>query len=166
MKEIKVGKIIGFHGLKGEVKVKSSTDFAKERFQVGNELFLSDQKNIIEVKIRSVRYHKNNYLIAFDGYPSLNDVEMFKGYDLIVKEEMLNELEEDEFYYFDLIGMKVYDHDNNLLGTVSSVMETGANEVLVIKGDKEILIPFVDHFIKDIDLDNKTIHMEEVEGLY
>lgn len=167
MKLYNIGYVAGFHGLKGEMKIKSTTDFAQERFIVANTLFLSKDKDLKEVKIKSVRFHKGFYLIAFEGLDSLTKVEKYKGFTLSINEEMLYELEDDEYYYFELVGMSVYDYQNNFLGDVTSVMETGANEVLVVKNnDKEILIPFVDSFFESFDEENKKIVLKEVEGLF
>lgn len=162
-----IGYVAGFHGLKGEMKIKSLTDFAQERFIVANTLYLNKDKDLLEVKIKTVRFHKGFYLLSFEGLDSLTKVEKYKGYSLSVNEEMLYELEDDEYYYFELIGMSVYDHQNNYLGKVSSVMETGANEVLVVSDDeKEILIPFVDSFFESFDEENKKIVLNEVDGLF
>lgn len=164
---INVGYISGFHGLKGEVKIKSTTDFAADRFKVGNKLYLNKDDELIEVTIKSQREHKNINLVSFEGMESLNDVEKYKGYSLKVTKDMLFDLEEDEFYHFDLIGLDVLTNTGESLGKVSSIMETGANDIFVIKTkEQEILIPFVTAIVDRVDLDKKTITLFDVEGLW
>ena len=167
MELINVGYISGFHGLKGEVKIKSTTDFAGERFKVGSKLYLNKNDELIEVTIKSQRVHKNINLVSFKEFNSLNDVEKYKGYSLKITKEMLFELEDDEFYYFELIGLDVLTSEGICLGKVSSVMETGANDIFVIKAnDKEILIPFVSSIVNTIDINENKITLFDIEGLW
>lgn len=165
--QINVGYILGFHGLKGEVKVKATTDFENERFKVGSILYLVKDNDCKKVVVKSVRVHKNNFLLSFENMFNLNDVEKYKGYSLKINEEMLHKLDDDEFYFFELIGLEVFDYKNNFLGKVKSILETGANEVLVVDKDgKDVLIPFVDKFIKETNIEDNKIILDEVEGLW
>ncbi|MDR1781424.1 MAG: ribosome maturation factor RimM [Bacilli bacterium] len=165
---INVAYIVGFHGLKGEMKLKSTSDFIDERLNKGSKLFLVKDNYKKEVEINSVRVHKNNYLISLVGYNSLNEVEKFKGYSLKVNKDNLFDLSEDEYYHFELIGSNVFDYLNDNIGKVIKVYSNGANDVLVVKNneDKEFHIPFINNFIEDIDTDKKEIKLYEVEGLF
>jgi 16S rRNA processing protein RimM len=167
MEMINVGYIAGFHGLKGEMKIKTTTDYVEERFGVGSELYLLLKKEQIKVKIRSYRFHKGMPLIAFEDYYSLDDVEKFKGCALKIHKDMLFDLEEDEYYHFELIGAEVYDYNNELVGNIKSIMDSPANDIFVLetKG-KDVLVPFVKSFVEEVDLNNKKIYLKEVEGLF
>lgn len=164
-----VGKIVNTHGVKGEVKVVSSTDFPEERYQKGNtlHLFLPEKKEPIEVIIASHRTHKNFDLLTFEGYNDINQVEAFKEGILKVEENQLQSLEEGEYYYHEIIGCKVVTGDGTELGTVKEILSPGANDVWVVKGEKgkEHLIPFIEDVVKEVDLEKGLILIEPMEGL-
>lgn len=165
MKQIKIGALVNTHGLKGEVKVKPLTDFPDIRFAKGNTINVQYKDTLIPVKIKNVRDQKGMLLICFEGYNDINQVEAWKGSALSVKEEQLHELEEDEAYFFELMNCEVVDEQKHLLGIVSEVIETGANAVLRVNGDREYLIPYVKAFVTDFDRENKKISVKLVEGL-
>ena len=155
-----VGKIVGTHGIKGELKVKSDTSF--DRFKKGNKLYIEKQE---EITINSHRQHKGMELITINNLTNINDVLCYVGKDLYVPHNR-EELEEGEFYYEDLIGLDCYDSKDNLIGTVIDLQEVPQGLILEIKSKtKTILVPFVDEFIVDIDLDNNKLSINEIEGL-
>lgn len=165
-----VGKIVNTHGIKGEVRVISSTDFAEERYAVGTELMIKHEGELkeTEVTIRNHRRHKNFDLLQFEGYHSLNDVEKFKGATLYVHEELHEQLEEHEFYYHEIIGCTVVTEEGVELGKVKEIIETGANDVWVVQrkdGGKDVLLPYIEDVIKEVDIDEKTIQIHVMEGL-
>jgi 16S rRNA processing protein RimM len=164
---INVGYVVGFHGLKGEIKIKSTSDFIDKRLSKGNKLLLVKDNDEQEVTIKSSRNHKNTYLVYLDGYNNLNEVEKFRGYSIKVNEDDLYPLEEDEYYHFELIGLKVYDYQNNLLGSISSILETGANDILVIKeNNQEIMIPLIKSIVNEINISKGIITLFEIDGLF
>ena len=163
MDKVRVGVIVNTHALKGELKVKSFSDFDEKRFAKGSELLIHYHKEYIEVKVKSVRESKGMLLVLFEGLEDINLVEKYKGCELFVSKDNLHELEEDEVYFHDLMNCDVYDEENNFIGKVEEVLETGANAVLRV--NKKILIPFVKAFIKDTDIPNKKIVIFKVEGL-
>jgi 16S rRNA processing protein RimM len=164
-----VGKIVNTHGIRGEIRVISRTDFAEERYKVGNTLYLfMDEKNEpVELKVASHRTHKNFELLTFDGYHNVNEVEKFKGGVLKVPEDQLAQLEENEFYFHEIIGCEVFKVDGESIGKVKEILTPGANDVWVIKGSKgkEILIPYIEQVVKQVDIQNKRILIEPMEGL-
>lgn len=167
MKMINVGHVAGFHGLKGEMKVKATTDFAAERFSPKSKLTLTNGSEQLEVTIKSRRVHKGFDLVSLDGFASLTDVEKFKGYSFKISEDMLYELENDEYYNFDLIGLEIYDFEGIYRGKVKSVMNLNANDMFVVDNDgKEILIPFVKSIVDKVDIDKKVITLFEIDGLW
>jgi len=162
-----VGKIVNTHALQGEVKIMSSSDFKEDRFKKGNSLYIDFNGDQIEVKIASHRIHKGADLIKFSGLNSINDVEKYKGCDILVDYEDLGELEENEFYYYEIIGCQVDTVDGETIGTVKEIIETGANDVWVIerKGSKDALIPYIEEVVKSVDVENKLITVQLLEGL-
>nr|WP_304215673.1 ribosome maturation factor RimM [Fredinandcohnia onubensis] len=163
-----VGKIVNTHGIKGEVRIISRTDFPEERYRVGNTLhiFIAD-KEPIEVKVQSHRTHKNFDLVTFEGYDNVNDVEKFKDSLVKVHESQLGELEEGEYYFHEIIGCTVVTEEGEELGAIKEILTPGANDVWVVKGakGKEILIPFIDDIVKEIDIEEKRITIHLMEGL-
>jgi 16S rRNA processing protein RimM len=164
-----VGKIVNTHGIRGEVRVISSTDFPDERYAKGNTLYIFTQKESspTEVVVSSHRVHKNFDLLTFEGYPNVNDVEEFKGSLLKVSENQLGDLEEGEFYYHEIIGCSVHTEDGQLIGKIKEIISTGANDVWVVgrNGEKDALIPYIEDVVKEIDPRNKKITIHIMEGL-
>lgn len=155
-----VGKIVGTHGIKGELKVKSDTSF--DRFKKGNVLYIEKEEKII---ITSSRVHKGLHLITINGLTNINDVLMYVNKNIYVPHDR-SELEEGEYYYEDLIGLICYDSNKEEIGEVIDLQEVPQGLILEIRGkEKTILIPYVDEFIEEIDLDNKKILINEIEGL-
>lgn len=162
-----VGKIINSHGIKGEVKVQQITDFP-ERFQIGNTIYITDQEeNLIPLKIDGFRSHKNNLLLHFKGYNSINDIEPLKGKELKINEDQQEELGENEFYYHEIIGCKVITTENEELGMIESILSPGANDVWVVRGNnnQEILIPYIEPVVKHVNIEDKKVTIELMEGL-
>lgn len=157
---IEVGRIVNTHALKGEVKIKSFSNM--NRFEKGNTLYLSD--NYIEVKVKSHRVKDNIDYIILEGYEDINLILPYKNKSLYIKEEDLEELDENEYYIKDLLDLKVYNEDNKYIGVVKNVTEYPANFMLEIeKEDKKIaLVPFRKEFVKEVS-DKIIIH--EIEGL-
>ncbi|MBM7586809.1 16S rRNA processing protein RimM [Bacillus pakistanensis] len=164
-----VGKIVNTHGVRGEVRVISRTDFPEERYELGNTLYLfsSLQEEPLPLVVKSHRRHKNFDLLTFEGFDNISQVEPFKGSLLKVPEEQLSELEEGEFYFHEIIGCHVITIDGQEIGIVKEILSTGANDVWVVKGNgnKEHLIPFIDDVVKEVNIDDKQIIIEPMEGL-
>lgn len=164
----KVGKIVNTHGIKGEVRVISQTDFPEERYQVGEILYLFlDKKEPLKLTIASHRKHKNFDLLSFEGYYNINQVEPFRDGILKVSEDQLGELAENEFYYHEIIGLEVFDETGKSLGQIAEILSPGANDVWVVKqkGRADILLPYIESVVKKIDLANERVEVEIPEGL-
>ncbi|KXZ14927.1 ribosome maturation factor RimM [Bacillus nakamurai] len=164
-----VGKIVNTHGIKGEVRVISKTDFAEERYKPGNTLylFMEGVAEPVKVTVNTHRLHKQFHLLQFKERPSLNEVENLKNAIIKVPEEDLGELEEDEFYFHEIIGCEVVSEDGELIGTVREILTPGANDVWVVarKGKKDALIPYIASVVKDININEKKIKIHVMEGL-
>lgn len=165
---LKVGKIVNTHSLKGEVKVISSTDFEEQRFEKGTELLITRGNQVVkEVTVESYRIHKNNLLVKFVGIDSIEEAEKLKNLQIKIDSENIGELEENEYYFHEIIGCEVFDENGKSLGEISEILTPGANDVWVIKSQngKEILIPYIGDVVKKIDVENKKIDIEVMEGL-
>ena len=128
-----------------------------------NEVFIHYGKDTIYFEIDSFRIHKGCVLVTFKDHHHINDVEKYKGLDLLIE---VDGSEDDDFYYYELEGCQVYYHDE-LLGEVSEILETQAHEILRIscEGKKDILIPYVERFILNVDADEKRIDVDVIEGM-
>nr|WGD69065.1 ribosome maturation factor RimM [Bacillus subtilis] len=164
-----VGKIVNTHGIKGEVRVISKTDFAEERYKPGNTLylFMDDRNEPVEVTVNTHRLHKQFHLLQFKERQNLNEVEELKNAIIKVPEEELGELNEGEFYFHEIIGCEVFTEEGELIGKVKEILTPGANDVWVIgrKGKKDALIPYIESVVKHIDVREKKIEIELMEGL-
>lgn len=164
---IYVGKIIGTHALKGEVKVISETDFKEERYAQGSRLYVSINDELIPVTVKSHRVHKQFDLLSFDEYESIDEVEKIVKGELFVHESQLSPLEEDEYYYYELMGCTVITEEGEEVGIVKRLVNYGASDLLIVQTDsgKEHMIPFVDEFIREVDIETRTIRIHVIEGL-
>lgn len=165
---LNVGKIVNTHGIRGEVRVISQTDFPEERYQPGGQLTLfRTGKDPLALTITSHRKHKNFDLLTFEGYPNINDVEPFRDGILKVDMAELNELGENEFYYHEIIGLQVVEEGGQEIGKIKEILSPGANDVWVVqrKGKKDALIPYIDSVVKSIDLATGVVTVDIPEGL-
>lgn len=165
---LKVGQILKTQGLKGEVRVYSTTSFKDIRYKKGNELFILLKDGTYKKVIVNSFYSKGENLdvISFKNFDSIEFIEPFVGLELCaLKDE--NILFDDEYFYEDLKDCLVYDESNNELGTVTSVEEFPAQETLKVlrKNKKFFFVPFNDFFVKEVDTKNKKIIIHLIEGL-
>jgi len=170
-KYLNVGKVVNTHGIRGEVRVISVTDFKVERYKVGNVLyfFATEQAWPVPLRVASHRTHKNFDLLTFENHPNVNDVEKYKGGMLKVKEsDRTEELEENEYYYDQIIGCEVFTDEGVALGRVVEILSPGANDVWVVKPHqkgKDILLPYIADVVKEIDIAEKKVIVHILEGL-
>ena len=167
-KFVSVGKILNFHGIKGEAKVgssKSQTDFVMSL----DTLYLKDGNEYKPLHVESCRANKNVLIMKFEGIDSINDLLDLKGELLFVDDEVIREsLEEDEFLIDELVGLSVYDMENDKkLGFVIGVSNNGASDLISVKTNskKICLIPFVKAIVPVVDIQNKKIKINNLEGL-
>ena len=162
-----VGIITTEHGVHGEVKVYPTTDDVK-RFKKCKELILDDKKNQRRVKLLSVKFFKQFVIIKFEGIDTMDDALKLKNASLLVTRDMAVKCEKDEYFIADLIGLKVFDEDNNLIGIVSEVYQTGANDVYEIEKEdsKKVLVPAIKDCIKNVDIKEGKMTIHVMEGLF
>lgn len=163
MDYISIGKITNTHGIKGELKVYPLTDDIK-RFDLLEKAYLGEEK--IPVNLESVKYHKNLAILKFKEYNNINEVLDLKDYYIYVDEDGRVELPEGHFFIYEILDSQVFDLDENPLGFLRDIIQGPGNDVYLIKdGEKEYLIPAVGEFVKKIDLENKRIYIQPIEGM-
>ena len=161
-----IGKIVGAHGIKGTSKIKSYAD-SLSVFQPGRSLLIRDKRNLeTSVEINWVKPHTGTPLISFKGVSDRNQAEALIGSDLFILKTALPELDQDTYYWFELIGLAVYTSQEEYLGRISSIFSTGSNDVYVVKkGQTEVLVPALASVVMEIDLENKRMAVDLPEGL-
>lgn len=163
---LKVGVISSTHGIAGEVKVFPTTDDVR-RFKKCRELILDTGKERITLEVEHVKFFKQFAILKFKGYDNINDILKFKGKDLLVSRENAVRLKKDEYFIADLIGLTVQNEDESILGELVDVIETGANDVYVVKTEagKEILIPAIKECILKVNIEDGTMNVHLLPGL-
>ena len=158
----RIGFIRNTHGIKGELKIKADNPVLNKKFK--KPLYISTEP-LTEVHIKDVKQSGDCLIIAFEEFDNINDVLKFKGLDLLINKEDLPPLEEDEYYFGDLIGLDVVNEQGDLKGQVTEVFTLPQCDYLRVKGlKKEHLVPFIDEFILDVTEDE--IIVKEIEGLF
>ncbi|MBM7644334.1 16S rRNA processing protein RimM [Scopulibacillus daqui] len=163
-----VGKIVNTHGIRGEVRVISDTDFPEERFAPGTTLYISRYKGAQyePIIVEGYRKHKQFILLKIEGLDNINDVEPLKGSHLYVSKEQLAPLEENAFYYHEIIGCRVFADNGEELGVIKEILSPGANDVWVVKTNgKDILLPYIEDVVKAVDVENKKVTVHLISGL-
>ena len=163
---LQVGIITSTHGVRGEVKVYPTTDDVK-RFKRLKEVILDTGKEQLPLEIEGVKFFKQMVILKFKGIDTLNDVEKYRQKSLYVTRANAVRLRKDEYFIADLIGIKIYDEEDKELGTLEDVMETGANDVYVIKmtDGRELLLPAIKQCILHVDIEAGRMRVHVLEGL-
>ena len=161
-----VGAITQTHGVRGEVKVFPMTDDIN-RFKNMKDLILDTGKEKITLQVTSVRPQKNLVILKFIGYDNINYVEKYKGFVLYVSKENGVSCEKDEYFIADLIGLSVVTDEGQMLGNVTDVISTGANDVYVVLAEDgtELLLPAIHECIRDVDVANGRMQVHLLDGL-
>lgn len=160
---IKVGKIVNTHGIKGYLKCVPLTD-DMERFE---ELkYIYTEKDNKKRRLKDVWYRNNIVYILLEDINDMSTAETFRDSYISILEDQLRELPEDSYYIFDLEDMEVYSEDGEYLGKIKEIYQTGANDVYEITNEnKSFLIPAVKDVVKKVDVENKRMVINVIEGL-
>lgn len=163
-----IGQITNTQGINGEVRVFPLTN-DPNRFKKLDWVYLSNQNSeeLTKYQIEGVRLHNNYVIVKFTDIKTMNEAEMLKGKIIRIPREKAVKLPKDSYFIADLIGMKVYDIDNNYLGIIHDVLETGSNDVYVIKQQeaKDLLIPAIKDVVREVNIDDKKMIIKLIEGL-
>lgn len=163
---LRVGVISSTHGVRGEVKVFPTTDDA-ERFKKLKTVILDTGHDQMTLNIEGVKFFKNMVILKFKEFNDINEVEKYKGKDLLIHREQAVKLGPDENFIVDLIGLKIVTDEGADFGVLKDVLQTGANDVYVIDGNdgKEYLFPAIKQCILKVDLDAGVITVHILDGL-
>ena len=166
-KYVSVGKILNFHGIKGEAKVgftKNQEDF----FCSLKNVFIKTENEYKIFNISNIRLNKNFAIVKFEGINSINELIPYKGAFLYVEENTIREnLDEDEFLIDELVGLEIFDQNDKKQGFVIGVSNNGASDLLSVRTNtkKVVLIPFVKAIVTSVNIKDKKIIINNIEGL-
>lgn len=165
-KYFEVGQIVNTFGVKGQLKVKPFTDDV-ERFEELKTVYICKKNEMKKVEIEDVKYHKDMVLLKIKGIDDMTQAEQYKGLFLKIDRKDAKKLPKDTYFIADLLGLKVYTDQGELLGRVDDIFPTGANDVYVVKDEmgKQILLPSIPEVLKEIDLEKEKIIVHLIEGL-
>lgn len=163
---LEIGKIINTHGVRGEVKVIPLTDNI-ERFNDLEWVFIDRSGNLEKHNVLSVKYIRDLVILKLEGINNMNEAETLKGLFLLVDRENAVKLPENTYFICDIKGCEVFEENGNTLGIVEDVLQTGSNDVYVVKGHdgKEILIPALKSVVMKVLIEEKKIFVKIPEGL-
>ena len=166
-KYLELGQIVNSKGLKGEVKVNSFSE-EPDRFETLSKVLIKMRNgNLEEYTIEKVGYNKNQVIIKFKEINSIEEAEKLRNLYILIDRDDLEALPEGIYYIADLLGLDVYTENNEYLGKVDDINNTGSNDIYVVKDElgKQKLLPGIKEVIKKVDLDEKKIIVNLIEGL-
>ena len=163
---LEVGQIVNTNGLKGLLKINPFTDDIT-RFERLKTILVEHKKELLEFEIESVRYQKKQVLLKLKGIDTIEEAEKYREDYVKINRNKEEKLPEDTYYIVDLIGLDIYTVGGELLGKLDDIFSTGSNDVYVVKNSegKQILLPAISDVIKNIDLEQKKIVVNLIEGL-
>lgn len=164
---LSIAKILNFHGIKGEAKIGFSKG-RESQIEALKKVYVKKDNDFKELTVSSVRFHKQFAIIKFKEFATVNNVEEYKGCDLYLSKDKVEEtLDNDEYLIVDLIGMDVYDEDGSCIGKIIQVGDNRASNLLSIQdgNGKVHLVPFVKALVPVVDLTNRKVVVNNIEGL-
>ncbi len=163
---LQIAKIVGTHGVHGEVRVIPLTD-NPDRFKKLKWVYIDKKGTFEKYNIKDVKFLKNLVVLKFEGIDTPESAAQLKELFLLVDRDNAVKLPKDSFFICDLIGAKVYENGDQLLGELTDVLQTGSNDVFVVKGikGKDILIPALKSVINEVLSEEGIIRVTLPEGL-
>ena len=162
---VAVARIVKPRGIKGEVVAEILTDFP-DRFDLLDEVAgITPSGETLGLKIEDHWFQNGRVILKFAGYDSIEAGETLRDAEICIPEKEAVDLGEDEYFDWQLVGCKVEKSGGEELGEVAEIMRPGGTELLVVRGDREYLIPFVNAICVDVDIENKLIRIDPPEGL-
>ena len=162
-----IGKVVKTHGVKGKVKVEY---FGKDlhRFSHYREIFIVGEKGRPEpYEMTEIIPRPPGLILRLKGIEKIEEAESLIGKEILIKKEVLPELGEKEYYWVDILGMKVETEEGKRIGKVKEIFTTGANDVYIVEGKRgEILLPAIEEVIQNIDLKRGVMKVVRMEGLW
>lgn len=161
MNKLYVGKVVGTHGIKGEIKVYSELEIKDKVFKENTKLYFNDSDK--EYTIEQVRFHKENYLVLLKGYYNINDVlYLNKSKVYVNRDEFLNN---EEYVIDDLIGFSVVDENDSIVGVIKDYELNSSYATFLVEGDNNFYLPNVENYVTKIDLNSKKVYTKNVGDL-
>ena len=163
---LEIGQIVNTFGIKGFVKVAPFVDDIL-RFDELKKVYIKKQKQLKELEVEEVKYHKNMVLLKFKGIDKVEDAETLRNSYLEVDRENAIDLEEGTYFIADLLGLDVITEEGKMLGKLEDIFNTGSNDIYVVKDEmgKQILLPAISEVVKEINLEESKIIVHLMEGL-
>ncbi len=165
MEYILIGKIVNTHGIKGEVKIYPYTD---DIFNLSNlKEFYLDDKSKSKCIVETCKVHKNMLIVKIQGISDANSALKLKDKNIYISKSSLEKLDQGSYYIFDLLGLEVFDLDDNKIGILNDVQKNSANDVyeILTTDNKKIYLPAIKQVIKKVDIVNKKMYVEIMKGL-
>ena len=154
-----MGRITGPFGIKGWVKLDPLTA-APENLLAYPVWWIGNEASWQDYRIERAKVQSGSLVVKLAGCDDRDAAALYRGRQVAVPREAFPETGPNEFYWSDLVGLKVVNAEGTNLGAVSQVLETGANDVLVVEGDRERLIPFIEQVVKQVDVSSRVIHVD------
>ena len=163
---LQVGALTKTHGVRGEVKVFPMTDDVN-RFKKLKETILDTGKEKITLEIESVKFFKQFVILKFKGFDSIESIEKYCGKGIYVTRQNAVKLKKDEYFVADLIDLKVIDENDNSIGKITNVIQTGANDVyeIAMEDGRELLIPAIKECILMVNMEERIMKIHILDGL-
>ncbi|MCD8181648.1 MAG: ribosome maturation factor RimM [Firmicutes bacterium] len=163
---LEVGKIVNTHGLRGDVKVVTWTDYPED-FEDIEYVYIKKKSDYERLDISNIKYQKGNLIVKFAQIKDINEAERYKNSVLYAERDMLGELPEGVHYIADLIGLDVVTEDGEKIGVIADVFNTGSSDIYDVKreGKKNMLLPVIDDVVLNIDIEAKKVTVHILDGL-
>lgn len=163
---IEIGQIVNTYGIKGFLRVNPFTDDIT-RFNKLKTIYILIKNELKEFNIEEVKYSKNTVLLKLEGIDDIDKAEEYKNFYLKINKKDAIKLPKNSYFISDLMGSKVYTESEELLGNIVDIFSTKSNDVYVVKNEdgKQILLPAIKSVIKQVDINNKKIIINLIEGL-
>lgn len=163
---LRVGVISSTHGIHGEVKVYPTTD-DKNRFLQLKKIYLDMKNELFVADIEGVKFFKDMVILKLSLFQTPEEAALYKNCDLLIDRKDAVTLEEDEYFICDLIGLQVISDEEEVLGTISEILQTGANDVIEVTNENEtpLLIPYIEDCVLSVSLEEKVMRVHLLPGL-
>ena len=163
---ILIGHVIRPHGIAGLLRIVSYAQSLETFLQAGSVFMDRGNNEFEERKVIDIRPHGSSFLLRLSGLNSIEQTEIFKAAKIFIRKDSLIKKDEDEFFYYELLGLNVYSITGQYLGVVKEIFPTGSNDVYVVEGQgKEFLIPAIHQVIKEINIAQKRMVISPIKGL-
>ena len=166
MEYLKIGEIVNTRGIKGELKIKSFTDFQEDRYKKGNKVYIKFENKYLEFEVLKYRNISNIDVLLFKNNEDINLVEKYKVCEISVIDDSEITLFEDEYHISEIIGLKVYQSKKNI-GEIYGVVNYPQGDYLdiMLESGKHSFIPFRDEFVLDVNTEEEFVEIIDMEGL-